>query len=453
MSDGHRAIEAWLRERNIVEVECIVPDLAGVPRGKILPTDKFIEGLAGGQHRLPKNVLVHTLTGDFPPPGAVSIDVSDGDFVLEPDPATLTLVPWYDEPTAQVIADCVLRDGGHSPFYSRRVLVSLLERFAERGWHPVIAPEIEFYLVEKNTDPDQPLKPPIGASGRREAGRQEFGIDAVNEFDPFFVDLYDYCEEQELDIDTLNHESGAGQVEINFRHGEALRLADQVFVFKRTVRQTAQRHGFYATFMAKPMQSEPGSAMHVHQSVYEGAERRPLFSGRGRAPSRQPSATISAACSASCRCSRRSWRPTSTPIAGSALARASRSTSAGATTTASRACACRMRRRRNRRVENRLPGSDTNPYLAIAATLGAGYLGMTQGLEPSPPVEGEETGAFETLPLDLRTALAQFESSEEASAMFGESFVKGFTEVVRAEYDAYLRVVSSWERKFLLLAV
>ena len=226
MNDGHQAIDAWLRERSIVEVECIVPDLAGVPRGKILPTDKFIEGLAGGQHRLPKNVLVHTLTGDFPPPGAVSIDVSDSDFVLEPDPATLALVPWYDEPTAQVIANCVLRGGGHSPFYSRRVLASMLERFGERGWHPVIAPEIEFYLVEKNTDPDQPLKPPIGASGRREAGRQEFGIDAVNEFDPFFEDLYDYCEAQALDIDTLNHESGAGQVEINFRHGDALRLAD-----------------------------------------------------------------------------------------------------------------------------------------------------------------------------------------------------------------------------------
>ena len=108
---------------------------------------------------------------------------------------------------------------------------------------------------------------------------------------------------------------------------------------------------------------------------------------------------------------------------------------------------------RNRRVENRLPGSDTNPYLTIAATLAAGYLGMTQGLEPSPPVEGDETGEFETLPLDLRTALEQFEASEEAHAMFGETFVKGFTEVVRAEYDAYQRVVSSWERKFLLLAV
>ena len=452
MSDGHRAIEAWLRERGIVEVECIVPDLAGVPRGKILPTDKFIEGLAGGQHRLPKNVLVHTLTGDFPPPGAVSIDVSDGDFVLEPDPATLALVPWYDEPTAQVIADCVLRSGGHSPFYSRRVLASLLERFAERGWHPVIAPEIEFYLVEKNTDPDQPLKPPIGASGRREAGRQEFGIDAVNEFDPFFEDLYDYCEAQALDIDTLNHESGAGQVEINFRHGDALRLADQVFVFKRTVRQTAQRHGFYATFMAKPMQSEPGSAMHVHQSVYEGAERRPLFSDEDGAESPAFRHYLGGL---------QRFLPAFTPLMAPNV-NSFRRLRFGASKPFNvgwgydnRIAGLRVPDAppANRRVENRLPGSDTNPYLTIAATLAAGYLGMTQALEPAPPVDGEETGAYETLPLDLRTALEQFEASDEAQAMFGDLFVKGFCEIVRAEYDAYLRVVSSWERKFLLLAV
>ena len=452
MSDGHRAIETWLRERSIVEVECIVPDLAGVPRGKILPTDKFIEGLAGGEHRLPKNVLVHTLTGDFPPPGAVSIDVSDSDFVLEPDPATLTLVPWYNEPTAQVIADCVLRDGGHSPFYSRRVLASLLERYVERGWHPVIAPEIEFYLVEKNTDPDQPLKPPIGASGRREAGRQEFGIDAVNEFDPFFEDLYDYCEAQELDIDTLNHESGAGQVEINFRHGEALRLADQVFVFKRTVRQTALRHGFYATFMAKPMQGEPGSAMHVHQSVYEGTERRPLFSDEDGAESAAFRHYLGGL---------QRFLPAFTPLMAPNV-NSFRRLRFGASKPFNvgwgydnRIAGLRVPDAppRNRRVENRLPGSDTNPYLTIAATLAAGYLGMTQALEPSPPVEGEETGAFETLPLDLRTALEQFESSDEARAMFGDLFVRGFNEIVRAEYDAYLRVVSSWERKFLLLAV
>ncbi len=452
MTDGHRAIVDWLRERNIVEVECMVPDLAGVPRGKILPTDKFIAGLGGGEHRLPKNVLAHTLNGEDPPAGSVSIDPSDSDLLMEPDPSTLTLVPWHDEPTAQVIADCVLRDGGHSPFYSRHVLASLLDRFRERDWHPVIAPEIEFYLVERNTDPDRPLRPPAGASGRRETGSQEFGIDAVNDFDPFFEDLYDYCEAQALDIDTLNHESGAGQMEINFRHGAALRLADQVFIFKRTVRQTAQHHGFYATFMAKPMENEPGSAMHVHQSIYEGKVRRPLFSdddGGESAAFRHYLGGL------------QRFLPVFTPLMAPNV-NSFRRLRFGASRPFNvawgydnRICGFRVpdATPENRRVENRLPGSDTNSYLTIAASLAAGYLGMTQAIPASLPAEGDATKAFEKLPLDLTSALEKFESSAEARAMFGDRFVEGFTEVIRADYDAYLRVVSSWEREFLLLAV
>ena len=130
-----------------------------------------------------------------------------------------------------------------------------------------MAPELEFFLVAKNIDPDYPLEPPVGRSGRQETARQSYGIDAVNEFDPLFNELYDYCEAQELDIDTLIHESGAAQLEINFLHGEALDRADQAFFFKRTVRETALRHDMYATFMAKPMSGEPGSAMHVHQNI------------------------------------------------------------------------------------------------------------------------------------------------------------------------------------------
>ena len=157
--------------------------------------------------------------------------------------------------------------------------------------------------------------PPVGRSGRTESGRQAYGIDAVNEFDPIFEDVYDYCEAQRIDIDTLTHEAGAAQIEINFNHGDPLELADQVFLFKRTVRETAIRHNVYATFMAKPMQGEPGSAMHVHQSVVETDTGRNLFSDRGwrrhapvpqpyRGPSELPAV-------GACRC----WRPTSIPTA------------------------------------------------------------------------------------------------------------------------------------------
>ena len=84
-----------------------------------------------------------------------------------------------------------------------------------------------------------------------------------------FEDVYDFCEIQKIDIDTLSHEAGAAQMEINFNHGDAIELADQVFLFKRTVRQTAINHNLHATFMAKPMQFQPGSAMHIHASIFD----------------------------------------------------------------------------------------------------------------------------------------------------------------------------------------
>jgi glutamine synthetase len=130
---------------------------------------------------------------------------------------------------------------------------------------------MEFYLVARNTNPHEPLSPPTGRSGFTEQGRQSYSIDAVNDFDPFFLELSAFCKQHELGVETLIHEAGAGQMEINFTHGDALELADRVFLFKRAVRETALRHGIFATFMAKPMETEPGSAMHVHQSVVDVA--------------------------------------------------------------------------------------------------------------------------------------------------------------------------------------
>ena len=107
------------------------------------------------------------------------------------------------------------------------------------GLKPIIAPELEFFLVRRESAAETPLSPPVGKSGRAEMAPQAYGIDAVNEFDPLFEDIYDYCDVQKLDVDTLSHEAGAAQMEINFNHGEVLDLADQTFIFKRTVRQAA----------------------------------------------------------------------------------------------------------------------------------------------------------------------------------------------------------------------
>src|SRR5262249_5091056 len=118
---------------------------------------------------------------------------ANGDVYLSPDESTIRLVPWYSEPTAQVICDAFYRDGSPVEFSTRYVLRRVLKLFEDRGWRPVMAPELEFFLVEINKDPDYPLVPPIGRSGRQESGRQAYGIDAVNEFDPIFEDVYDFC--------------------------------------------------------------------------------------------------------------------------------------------------------------------------------------------------------------------------------------------------------------------
>ena len=187
------SLERYIEQHRITEVECLVPDMSGIARGKILPDEKFLKGLHNRGLRLPEVVFVQTVTGEYPRDEDVT-NKAVIDVYLTPDPNTIRTVPWYDEPTAQVICDCEYADRSPVEVSSRHVLRRVLKLYEERGWRPVIAPELEMFLVKKNTDPDYPLEPPIGRSGRPETGRQAYGIDAVNEFDPIFEDVYDYCE-------------------------------------------------------------------------------------------------------------------------------------------------------------------------------------------------------------------------------------------------------------------
>lgn len=153
----------WMREHRITEVECIVPDMTGVARGKIVPKDKFI---SEPEMRLPEAVLIQTVTGDYPDDSV--LDPVDADMILQPDQNTIRFVPWAVDPTAQIIFDCYKSDGQMSEAAPRAVLRRVLDLYAQRGWSPVIAPEMEFYLIATNPDPDIPVTPPVGRTGRAE---------------------------------------------------------------------------------------------------------------------------------------------------------------------------------------------------------------------------------------------------------------------------------------------
>ncbi|MFN8719373.1 MAG: glutamine synthetase family protein [Rhodospirillales bacterium] len=444
-------MEDFIKRHRVTEIECLVPDMNGIARGKILPAEKFLRILRDRGLRLPEAIFVQTVTGEYPEDEDVTSD-ENSDIYLIPDEGTIRLVPWYKEPTAQVIGDCVYADGSAVDFAPRYLLKRVLDLYTARGWKPIVAPELEFYLVQVNKDPDYPLQPPIGRSGRQESGRQAFGIDAVNEFDPIFEDVYDFCAAQEIDVDTLTHEAGAAQIEINFNHGDPMELADQVFLFKRTVRQAAIRHDVYATFMAKPMQAEPGSAMHVHQSVVDVATGTNLFAdadGRDTALFMSHVAGLQKFLPAAMPLlapnvnSYRRLVPNADAPINVHWGRDNRTTGLRVPVTPPEA----------RRVENRIAGADANPYLAIAASLACGYLGMTLGLEPSDPVKGSAYRLAFTLPRHQSEALAKFNASRPLREIFGERFVDALTAVKEAEFEAYNRVISSWERENLLLNV
>ncbi|MDP1648468.1 MAG: glutamine synthetase family protein [Rubrivivax sp.] len=444
-------LEQWLDVNLVTEIECLVPDLTGVARGKILPRQKFTEDRG---MRLPEAVVAMGVTGEFPEEGPYYdvISPTDQDMHLRPDPSTVRIVPWAVDPTAQVIHDCFDKNGVLVPFAPRSVLRRVCELYAAEGWDPVVAPELEFYLVARNPDPDMPLKPPIGRSGRAETSRQAYSIDAVNEFDPLFEDVYRYCEQMELNVDTLIHEVGAGQMEINFFHAHPLNLADEVFFFKRTVREAAMRHDMFATFMAKPIAGEPGSAMHVHQSVINQATGRNLFSNEDGSPSKEfywyigglqkyvPAAM--ALFAPYVNSYRRLVRSNSAPIN---IQWGTDNRTVGIRSPVATATA--------RRIENRVIGADANPYAALAATLACGYLGIKNRIEPAPECKGDAyLGDFQ-LPRSLGEALALLRNEHDLAAVLGASFITVYTEVKEIEYAEFMKVISPWEREHLLLHV
>jgi glutamine synthetase len=439
----------WLRERHITEVECLVPDLTGNARGKIIPADKFRHDYGT---RLPEGIFVTTVTGDYPDDYEELTSPSDSDMLLRPDADTVRMVPWATDPTAQIIHDCYTKTGQLHDLAPRSVLRRVLAEYDKVGLRPVVAPELEFFLVQKNTDPDFPLLPPAGRSGRPETARQSYSIDAVNEFDPVLDLMYDYCDAMELDVDTLIHESGAAQLEVNFTHAGAMSLADQVFLFKRTMREAALRHGVYATFLAKPMSTEPGSAMHIHQSLLD-AQGHNVFSAGDSGGFSPTFNHYLAGLQKYVPAAMAFFAPNVNSYRRLMFGEVSPSNVHWGLD--NRTCGLRvpMDTAENTRVESRFAGSDANPYLALAATLACGLMGIREKLEPSAPISTSAKRLGYDLPRSLGDSLDLLEHCQPLHQMLGERFCRAYISVKRKEYETFFRVISSWEREFLLLNV
>jgi glutamine synthetase len=441
---------AFLENRRLDEVECIIADLPGIARGKAVPASKFARQ---EYFHLPDSIFFQTITGDW----GEAADEDDGgfierDMILRPDMSTATAAPWTGDWTLQVIHDAFDRKGKPVPYAPRNVLQRVVQLYRDKGWEPVVAPEMEFFLTARNLDPAKPIEPMIGRSGRPAAARQAYSMTAVDEFGPVIDDIYDFAEAQGFEIDGITQEGGAGQLEINLRHGNPVKLADEVFYFKRLIREAALRHDCFATFMAKPIANEPGSAMHIHHSIIDIETGRNLFSGPqggetdaffhfiGGLQTYLPAAI--AVLAPYVNSYRRYVKEHAAPI-NLAWGRDNRTTG----------IRIPLSGPASRRVENRLAGMDCNPYLGIAASLACGYLGLVNEKWPSKPLKKDAYEGEADIPQVLGQALQLFEESTELHDILGEEFCRVYSIVKRTEYEEFLQVISPWEREHLLLNV
>lgn len=441
---------AFLEGRRLDEVECIIADLPGIARGKAVPASKFARQ---EYFHLPDSIFFQTITGDW----GEAADEDDGgfiecDMILRPDMSTATAAPWTGDWTLQVIHDAYDRKGKPVPYAPRNVLKRVVDLYRQQGWEPVVAPEMEFFLTARNLDPAKPIEPMMGRSGRPAAARQAYSMTAVDEFGPVIDDIYDFAEAQGFEIDGITQEGGAGQLEINLRHGDPVKLADEVFYFKRLIREAALRHDCFATFMAKPIENEPGSAMHIHHSIMDIETGRNIFSGPqggetdaffhfiGGLQTYTPAAI--AVLAPYVNSYRRYVKEHAAPI-NLAWGRDNRTTG----------IRIPLSGPASRRVENRLAGMDCNPYLGIAASLACGYLGLMNEKWPSKPLKKDAYEGEADIPQVLGQALQVFEEATELHEILGEEFCRVYSIVKRTEYEEFLQVISPWEREHLLLNV
>ncbi len=375
--------------------------------------------------------------------------IADSDLVMEPDFATLCTVPWRRIPRPRSSMTPTIATGARWRNLPGRCLKNVLGLYAKHGWTPVVAPEIEFYLVEPNTDPDYPLKPPVGRSGRRNRPPILFdpGGERVRRAVRGHLRLF---RAQGLEIDTLIHEDGAAQMEINLRHGDPLMLADQVFLFKRTIREAAL--GIRSTPPSWPSPSPTSRAAPCISTSRWSTPRtgKNIFSDADGDPTPEFFSFIAG---------QQKYLPAVLSILAPYVNSYRRLTPDSmapinvqwAMTTAPPACACPPPTR-SPRVENRVPSSDANPYLAIAASLACGYLGI-EGPAPTDPLEGDARTSRSTCPRGLLEAVDELVGCEELAEVLGRRFYPHLCGGEARRVRDLHGVISPWEREYLLLNV
>ena len=438
--------QAFFEEHPEIEtLEAFLVDVNGVLRGKKIPRDSSEKVFKSGL-RMPYSIFAVDVWGQDVLSAGLVAETGDNDGVCHSVPGSLHRVPWMERPTAQVLLS--MTDAKGKPFFAdpRQVLKKVLDLYAKKGLTPVVAAELEFYVLDSKPDERGSPQPPLlPRTGKRASGAHILSISELEEFGGVLSDIGKACVEQGIPADTAISENGPGQYEINLNHvPDALLAADHATLMKRIVRGVARRHGMDATFMAKPYGDRSGSGMHVHFSVVDKKGRN-IFEGKDA----KGSPALRHAIGGVLR-----HMPDCTAIFAPNL-NSYRRFAAGshAPTTISwgydnRSAAIRVpdSDRAATRIEHRVPGADANPYLMLAAMLAAAYDGIVNKIDPGKPFTGNvyASGA-KRLPSSWEASLEVFEKSKFIAKYIGRDYQKLYLACKRQEKEQLERQVSSLE--------
>lgn len=437
---------------DIEVLEAFVIDVNGVPRGKWIPRERALDVLTKGM-AMPRSVYALDVWGRDVNAAGLAEGTGDPDGLCFPVPGTLSRVTWLSRPTAQVLLEMRNPDG--SGFYAnpRNVLASVVERYRKLGLTPVVATELEFYLIDPVRSALDPVRPPNTREGRWHTGQtQVLSIAELQDFEEVFHAISTAARAQKVPADTTLRENGPGQYEINLNHvPDALAAADYAVLLKRIVKGVARCHDLDATFMAKPYGMQAGSGMHVHFSVLDetGANIYAGEDGPSEALFHSVGGLLesmgeSMAVFAPHQNSYRRLRPSEHAPTYASWGFDNRS-AAVRVITASRPAT---------RIEHRVAGADTNPYLVVAMILSAALAGMKEKTQPGGAISGDEHAInHEPLPTNWDQSLQRFSKSSFAYAALGPKYRGLYTackqqeisefslRVTDVEYDAYIRTV------------
>jgi glutamine synthetase len=424
------------------EIDTVVvafTDMQGRLLGKRLHGEFFVHEVGEGHAVEGCNYLLALEMEMDPVPGyeIASWERGYGDFVLRPDLGTLRRIPWL-EATALVLCDVEWHDGSPVAPSPRQVLRGQLERAAEAGYVPMLGSELEFFLLretysEAHAKHYRDLTPSVPYI-------LDYHVLATTYDEPFLRAVRNGMHAAGIPVESSKGEAWPGQQEINFRFADALTMADNHAIYKNGAKELAHQHGCSITFMAKPDHTWIGNSCHIHSSLWRGgapafADDEALF-GQWLAGQiacfRELAVFLAPNVNSYKRYAAGSWAPTTLAWGND-----------------NRTCGFRVvGHGGSRRVETRIPGGDVNPYLGFAAVIAAGLLGIEQGLEPPPALEGNayESDA-ERFPSTLREGIAALEQGTMARAAFGDQVVDHYLNYARTEQELFDRVVTCYERE------